>query len=146
VSTRATATIVFLGAFAIALVPLVRTGELPTAQHHLFHAFLLAVAALSGILFADASTTPQRYQGAWLVVAMISPVLAMALMWPSEYSYFDTHRFGHVGEHLGLVGLGVLTGYGGQRYARGVGWAVGIGLLLMALLCAWGYGVTPQSG
>lgn len=141
-STRATATIVLAGAIVIALVPLVRAGELPTAQHHLFHAFLLALAALSGILFAEASAPPARKPGMWLVVAMVAPVLAMALMWPSEYSYFDTHRFGHVGEHLGLVALGVLTGYGGQRYARGVGWAVSAGLLGMALLCAWGYGVT----
>lgn len=131
-------------AIVIALAPLYRTGDLTIPQHHVFHAILLALTAFAGITYAGVSSSEEHKPG-WLIVAMIAPVLAMAAMWPSEYSYFETHRFGHAGEHFGLSILGFLTGYGGQRYANGVGWATGLGLVVMALLAAWGYGVAPPN-
>ncbi len=129
-----------------ALAPLYRSGiEISTAQHHLLHAAMLAGAALSGILFAGSAARERPGGALWLVIAMVAPVLAMLLMWPSEYAYFETHPYGHVAEHLGLVLFGFTTGYAGQRYANGVGWATGISVVAMAVLAIWGYGVAPPT-
>jgi hypothetical protein len=140
------AIVILVATILFALVPLFRGRvELPTAQHHLVHAAMLAGAALAGILFAGESARERRSGAAWLVIAMIAPVLAMLAMWPSSYSYFETHSYGHVGEHLALIFLGFVTGYGGQRYANGIGWAAGIGIVAMALIATWGYGVGPAA-
>jgi mono/diheme cytochrome c family protein len=145
---RIIAFLVLLATVLFALAPLVRGRvEIPTAQHHLLHAVMLAGAALSGILFADVtkSAREQRSSAAWLVVAMVTPVLAMLLMWPSEYAYLETHPYGHAVEHGGLILFGFVTGYGGQRYANGIGWAAGISIVAMAFLAVWGYGVAPAT-
>ncbi|MHB8432653.1 MAG: hypothetical protein ACYC8W_05405 [Candidatus Tyrphobacter sp.] len=129
-----------------ALAPLYRRGvEISTPQHHLLHAVMLAGAALSGILFAGSTARERPGGGHWLVIAMVAPVLAMLLMWPSAYAYFETHAYGHVAEHAGLVLLGFITGYAGQRYANGIGWAAGISVVAMAVLAIWGYGVAPAA-
>ncbi len=140
------ATIVLLATVAFALAPLFRGAvEIPIPVHHVLHAIMLAGAALAGILFAG-SLDRERSAGApWLIVAMFAPVFAMLLMWPSGYSYFETHRFGHAAEHLGLMFLGFMAGYAGQRYANGIGWASGIGIVAMAVLGVWGYGVAPKA-
>jgi mono/diheme cytochrome c family protein len=138
------AAIALFATILYALAPIIRGGvQIPTAQHHLLHAAMLAGAAFSGILFAGWEHRERRGAGGWLVAAVIAPVLAMLLMWPSEYSYFELHPYGHVAEHLGLIGLGFLTGYSGQQYANGIGWASGISICAMAVLAAWGYGVGP---
>ena len=131
-------------AIAFALVPLVRGAvELPTAQHHLLHSLLIAASALAALLLAAPNRSPASGAFGWLLVAMFAPVAAMALMWPSEYTWFELHPGGHAVEHLGLVFLGFLTAYAGQRYCAGVGWAAGLTLFGMALACAWGFGVAP---
>src|SRR5665213_1643645 len=139
------ATLVLLATVAFALAPLVRpnVAELPIPLHHLLHAMMIAGGALSGILLAGRMARERGSGTVWLVVAILAPVFAMLLMWPSAYSYLETHPYGHVVEHLGLVVLGLLTGYGGQRYAAGIGWASGIGITAMALLAIGGYGVAP---
>jgi mono/diheme cytochrome c family protein len=140
------AAILLFATVLFALAPLVRGNvEIPIAEHHLLHAAILAGAVLAGVLFASADQRARLGGAGWLLVALIAPVLAMLLMWPSEYAYFETHPYGHVLEHLGLVALGALTGYGGQRYARGVGWAAGMSAVAMGLLAAAGYGVGPAT-
>ena len=62
-------------------------------------------------------------------------------MWPSEYAWYERHASGHILEHLGILGLGFITGYAGQRYAAGVGWATGLSVVFMAVASAWGFGV-----
>lgn len=126
------------------LAPLVLGAEeIPTAQHHLLHAILLAGAAVSGIFIAGAARRTGTGSIGWLLIALISPMLVMFLMWPSEYAYFETHSFGHAAEHLGVIGFGFLTGFAGQRYAAGIGWAAGMSAVAMAVLSVWGYGVAP---
>lgn len=142
--TRIGAALLLLATILFALVPIARgKAEMPTTHHHLLHAAMLAGAALSGIFFANLPLVSRTRREIWLVAAMIAPVLAMLLMWPSEYSYFDSHPYGHTLEHLGLVLLGFVTGYGGQQYARGIGWAAGASAVAMAFFSAWGYGVGP---
>ncbi len=119
--------------------------DLPTAQHHLLHAALIAGALIAALLF----TAPSHKTGAahygWLLVAILSPVAVMTLMWPSEYAWFEQHPGGHVLEHLSIIGFAFATGYAGQRYAAGIGWATGLSLLFMAIASAWGFGVAPAA-
>ncbi len=130
---------------ALALAPLYRSGDIPIPLHHALHAVMMAGAALAGILFAGSLARERRSGVPWLLVAMFAPVIAMLLMWPSQYSYFEQHPYGHVAEHLGLMFLGFTAGYGGQRYANGIGWASGMGIVAMAVLSVWGYGVGPAA-
>ncbi len=127
-----------------ALGPLVRGAmELPTAQHHVLHAALLAGAMISALLLSKPSRDTSAGHYAWLLIAIFAPLATMMLMWPSEYVWFERHPGGHAVEHLGLVILGFATAYAGQQYAAGVGWATGLSLFFMALLSAWGFGVAP---
>jgi len=138
------ATIILLATVAFALIPLFRRNvDFPIPVHHALHAAMMAGGALAGIFFAGSLMRERRGGAAWLIVAMFAPVFAMLLMWPSEYSYFELHPYGHAAEHLGLTFLAFVAGYGGQRYANGIGWAFGIGIVAMALLAIGGYGVGP---
>ncbi len=126
----------------VALVPLVRgSADIPIAQHHLIHAALIAGGLLSALLLATPSRDIAVGHYGWLLLAVFSPFAAMLLMWPSEYAWYERHASGHILEHLGILGLGFTTGYAGQRYAAGIGWATGLSLLFMAVASAWGFGV-----
>ncbi len=136
--------IVLLGITIVAaLVPLVRgVTDLPTAEHHLLHAALIAGALISALLLTEPRKAENAHYG-WLLAAVLSPIAAMMLMWPSEYAWFERHPLGHVLEHLGIVGCGFASGYAGQMYASGVGWVTGLSLLGMSVASAWGFGVAP---
>jgi mono/diheme cytochrome c family protein len=135
---------ILLATIIFALAPLYRANvDIPIPLHHVLHAVMMAGAALAGILFAGSSARERRSGAPWLVIAMLAPVFAMILMWPSKYSYFELHPYGHVAEHLALMLMGFLAGFGGQRYANGIGWASGISIVAMGVLAIWGYGVAP---
>lgn len=127
-----------------ALAPAYRPEEqIPTRIHHLLHAVVLIGAGLAGILIAHRKQAPLSKRAAWLVLSIVAPMLAMFLMWPSNYSPLDRLPAAHVFEHLGLAILGFLTGYAGQQYAYGVGTAMSLSMWCMAFLAAWGFGVSP---
>ncbi len=128
-----------------ALAPVYRgQAEIPVRVHHLLHAVVLIGAALSGLLIAQPRiSAPSRMRTAWLVLCVVAPMLAMLLMWPSEYSPLEKLPAAHTAEHLGLVVFGFLTAYAGQQYAAGVGTAMSLSLWAMAFLAAWGFGVSP---
>lgn len=129
-----------------AFAPFVRGDvDLPTAQHHLLHAALLAGAMISALLLVRPSRDAGAPHVGWLLVAVFAPVAAMLLMWPSEYAWFERNPGGHAAEHIGLIVLGFCTAYAGQRFAAGIGYATGLSLFFMALLSAWGFGVAPAS-
>jgi mono/diheme cytochrome c family protein len=141
-----TAAVIFTVTVAGAVLPpLIGAADLPTAQHHLAHSALIAGAVVAGVLVAAPSRDTRAGHYGWLLAATFAPVAAMLLMWPSEYTWFELHPAGHVIEHLGLVGLGFVTGYTGQRYAAGIGWASGLSLFAMAFASAWGFGVAPAA-
>ena len=126
------------------LAPLVRGAvDLPVAQHHLLHSVLILGAVASALCFATPSrdTTGGRY--GWLLLTVISPLVAMLLMWPSEYAWFERNPNAHALQHLALITLGFLSAFAGQRYVAGVGWASGLSLLFMAVGSTWGFGVAP---
>lgn len=127
-----------------ALAPAYRGSvEFPVRTHHLLHAAMLVGAALSGLLIARTASTSFSARAAWLVLSVVAPMLAMLLMWPSEYSPLEKLPAAHVFEHLGLLLFGFATAYAGQQYANGVGVAMSLSLWTMAFLAAWGFGVSP---
>lgn len=129
---------------SFALAPLYRGNvEFPVRVHHLLHAVILVGAALAGLLIARRSAAPLAVRAVWLVASIVAPLLAMLLMWPSDYSPLEKLPAAHTLEHLGLLLLGFLTAYAGQLYARGVGAAMALSLWTMAFLAAWGFGVSP---
>lgn len=145
-SQRTAAAAILACAILLALAPLAIRGiDLPIPQHHLMHALIIALAIASALLFATPSRDTSAGHYGWLLVVILAPVATMVLMWPSEYSWFELHPAGHAIEHLALVALGFATGYAGQRYAAGIGWASGIVLFCMALVAALGYGVAPAA-
>ena len=117
--------------------------DFPVRIHHLLHAVILIGGAIAGLLLARRSQAPFTERATWLVLSILAPMLAMILMWPSEYSPLDKIPMAHVFEHLGLLILGFLTAYAGQQYAYGVGTAMSLSLWAMAFLAAWGFGVSP---
>ncbi len=113
-----------------ALAPVYRAPEeIPVRVHHMLHGIVLIGAAIAGLLFAVRTAAPARMRWLWLVLCVVAPMLAMLLMWPSEYSPLDKLPAAHTAEHLGLVGLGFLTAYAGQKYAMGVGVAMSLELV-----------------
>lgn len=135
---------VILGATIIfALAPLYREGDLPIPLHHLLHAIMLFGAGVAALMLTAPGARSARGRGVWLIIAIVSPLLAMFLMWPSEYAVFEHAPWLHVAQHLGLVSLGFLTAYAGKRFAAGIGIVMSASLWLMALLAVGGYGVSP---
>ena len=130
-----------------ALVPLVHpTVELPIWQHHLLHAGLLMGSALAGILVVPRTRSGSGGGAFWLLPAILAPIVAMFAMWPSGYSYFETHPWGHIVEHFVLIALGCLSTYAAETYAFGLGWVVGGAMVFMAVAAARGFGVSFGNG
>jgi hypothetical protein len=128
-----------------ALAPIYRSeAEISVRQHHLLHVALLVGASLSGLLLAAGRALARR-SITLLVLSVISPTIAMLLMWPSDYSPLERLPAPHAAEHLGLVLFGFLTGFAGRRYAPGLGIVMSLSLWGMGLLCAWGFGTSPPS-
>jgi mono/diheme cytochrome c family protein len=142
--SRTVAYIVLAVTIVFAIAPAYRGQiELPVRVHHLLHAMVLVLAAFTGLLFARSAAPAKGSRAFWLIVTIVAPMLAMFLMWPSNYSPLDRLPAAHTAEHLGLALLGFLTAYAGQQYATGVGVAMSLSLWAMAFLAAWGFGVSP---
>jgi hypothetical protein len=142
-SRRLIASLVLLATVVFALGPLYREGDVTIPVHHVLHTVMIFGAALAAVLFTWPGATGSRGSAAWLILAVVAPVAAMFLMWPSDYSVFEGAPALHAAQHLGLASLGFLTGYSGQRYAAGIGVAMSASLILMGLLAAGGFGVSP---
>lgn len=115
-------------------------------DHHLQHLFFLIGGGLWGIALARwlAKRHPRDRQGVWLVPALLAPLAAMFLMWPSAYPYVETRPLLHASMHGVFVALGVLTTFAGYQYTRVVAWLLGGSLAVMAWLAAFFFGVTPR--
>lgn len=140
---RVAGLVVLAATVVFALAPLYRSGDVTVPVHHLLHAIMLFGAALAALLLTASPKPPLHGSTWWLVLAVIAPLLAMLLMWPSEYSVFDRSPLLHTSEHMGLVVLGFVTAFAGCRYAPGIGAVASASLVLMALLAIGGYGISP---
>lgn len=130
-------------AVVFALAPLYRSGDASIPVHHLFHSIMLLGAAVAGLMLTTPQGNSEGHNVGLLVLAFVFPVIAMFLMWPSEYAIFERSPVLHAGEHLGLVLLGFLTAFAGRRYTAGVGVAATVSLLIMSFLAIGGYGTSP---
>lgn len=144
------ATVVLFATTLLVLGLLMRVNlEIVPAQRYLFHALIIVGAALAGMLFAGSGVREGSGRVVGLGIALVALVLAMFLMVPAAYAYFEVHPFGHIAEHVGFAVLGFVIGFGLQRFAAdtrwaaGLGWVAGIGILAVALLTIWTKGFAP---
>ncbi len=141
---RILALVILGGTVLFTLAPLFRNEDVSVPLHHFFHVLMIVGASVSAWLFARPNETPARRNMGWLILAVVSPLFAMFLMWPSDYSIFERAPALHVFQHLGLVFLGFVTGYAGQRYTSGTGVITSMSLWIMGLLAIGGFGVTAH--
>lgn len=135
---------------AVALVLIVVGVNRPhheVPDHHLQHFFFIVAGGLIGIaasrvLPRDDAGGPGR-RDLWLVPALLAPVAIMFVMWPTTYEYVEERPLLHFSEHAVLVALAFATTYSAHRFARPIGWLLGGAVAAMALLAAYGYGVSP---
>lgn len=114
-------------------------------DHHLQHMFFLIGGGLWGVGLArllERSRGRRERQGAWLVPALVAPMAAMFIMWPSTYPYVEARPALHILEHAVFIGLGVLTTFAAYQYAQVVAWLLGGSLAAMAWVAAFFFGVT----
>lgn len=148
-STFWTVALALIGYFSIVVAWLhlgLQSPEHSIKDHHLQHLFFLIGGGLWGIALARwlARRRPREQQGAWLVPALVAPMAAMFLMWPSAYPYVEARPALHMSMHVVFVALGALTTFAGYQYTRVVSWLLGGSLAVMAWLAAFFFGVTPQ--
>jgi len=112
-------------------------------EHHLKHALLILGGVATALLLARATRPAAVASGppGWLVPAVLAPLGAMALMVPTFYTYLNLHPPTHAVIHVGLAVTGFVTAWCGERYRRGMGWAAGVFLEVMAVAAAFGWGV-----
>ena len=60
--------------------------------HHFLHVIMLAGAAFSALLFTVPVALRQG-KAIWLVAAVVTPLLAMFLMWPSSMHSSNARRY-----------------------------------------------------
>lgn len=122
--------------------PELRINEhLDVRVHHLVHALILLGGVATGLLAAAAGRRHDGEHPLWLIPAVLTPSLAMLLMWPSTYEYLEHHPLLHFVNHVVFASLGALTAYSGERYWRKIGWAAGMALVLTGFLAAGGFGL-----
>ncbi len=114
-------------------------------DHHLQHLFFLIGGSLWGIALARfvARRGERARNGAWLAPALLAPMVAMFLMWPSAYPYVEARPALHMSMHVVFVLLGVLTTYAAYQYSQTVSWLLGGSLAAMAWVAAYFFGVPP---
>lgn len=116
-------------------------------DHHLQHLWFLIGGGLWGIALARwLARRPGWHdqRAAWLIPALLAPLAAMFLMWPSAYPYVEARPLLHASMHGVFVLLGALTTFSGYQYTRSVSWLLGGTLAVMAWLAAYFFGVAPQ--
>src|SRR5579872_494267 len=124
------------------IIPAFSGVDEPVAIHHLDHSgLILGGVVTASLAYSVSAQDGSNATGAWLASAILAPIAIMLLMWPSMYEYLDARPWLHAAEHVSLAGLGFVAAYSGQRYARGVGVAIGILTIAMAAVSAGGYGI-----
>ncbi|TAM88266.1 hypothetical protein EPN42_09620 [bacterium] len=141
---RRTLAVALLAAACVvaSVVPPIESSSvrLDVQTHHLAHAVIIALGLALGLVIASARPVREE-RPAWLLVAIVSPLMAMLLMIPATYDFTESHPLLHALDHLVFAALSLLTAYAGEQYLRGVGWAAAVALEMMAVGAAFGYGI-----
>jgi cytochrome c oxidase assembly factor CtaG len=132
------ATVVFFGAYA---PPITDAVESSVRYHHLQHAAMFLVGLLVGVAFASLPAVFRRIRshpnvGIALVIA--APVVMMLGMVPSIYESLESHTGLHLLYHVGMAGLGVVTGLAAGTLGLVTGRLVFVLSIGMALMYAAG--------
>ena len=130
--------VICAGAFLPAVADYTETS---VRAHHLAHAAMFALGGLLGLLVGATSLfqlddVPPR--GGALAVALLAPAAMLVAMTPSTYESLEEHTALHVGYHLGIVALGLVTGIAVSRLGRVPGLAVFLLSITMGVLFAAG--------
>jgi cytochrome c oxidase subunit I len=109
-----------------AFLPFVgRAAEASTGYHHLAHAVQFLCGALLGALVASLPPVAQRLGSraadAGLAGVIVFPTGMLLMMTPEVYRPLDAHPFLHLLFHLGIAGLGLLTGLSAAALGRVTG-------------------------
>lgn len=144
-----TVVILLLGWFSIVVAWLhlgLPSPEHSIKDHHLQHLFFLIGGGLWGIALArwlGRGRTRKRRES-WLIAALVAPLVAMFIMWPSAYPYVEARPVLHASMHVVFIALALLTTYAGFQYTQAVGWLLGGSLAVMAWLAAFFFGVPAK--
>lgn len=114
--------------------------------HHIQHFFFVAAGCLLGIALARAlarDNGPAQRRDAWLIPAILAPVLIMVAMWPTSYPYIEARPLLHSVDHAVFIALAALSTFAAYRFARPIGWLLGALTSAMTLATALGFGVAP---
>lgn len=129
-------------AYAILVVLFTHTMvDIP--EHHLLHAGLALGAGLLAMALATRLPARTQERAWWCIPAVLAPVAALFLMWPSMYAYLMTHPVLHLLDHVGIALCSVLAVFAAQAYVRGLGWLMLVVVVAMDIAAAGGFGVSP---
>ncbi len=121
--------------------PLVRASEASVSYHHLSHAVQYFAGAMLGAALGSTPSIIRRFPwgtNGGLTVALVTPVVMLMVMIPLIYNDLVTNDLVHVGYHLIMVVLGIITGLGAAALGRVAGWLVLLTSVGMAVLYAPG--------
>jgi cytochrome c oxidase subunit 1 len=127
----------------IALVPQVTDAVVDnTRYHHLQHAAAFFLGVMLGLVLGSAPDTArrlgQRVPGVALTLAIAAPVTMMLVMTPDIYTSIEKNSAVHLVYHLGIVALGIVTGFASAGLGRVAGSFVALLAIGMALMYAAG--------
>ena len=97
---------------------IVNASEAGVRYHHLDHAGDFFFGAMLGLLLASLPTISRRlgdHPSLGLAAVLAAPMLMMLVMVPRIYEPLERHPFEHALYHLGMAGLGLVTGLGATR-------------------------------
>ena len=104
------------------LPPIVDASEASPQFHHLDHAGQFLFGALWAFVIASSpaffATLRRRRPALALAAVIVAPAVMLLAMTPTVYAGVEQPEGLHALYHLGLVGLGVLTGLGAARMGR----------------------------
>jgi cytochrome c oxidase subunit 1 len=127
----------------IALVPQVTDAVVDnTRYHHLQHAAVFFLGVMLGLVLGSSPDTArrlgQRLPGVALTLVIAAPVTMMLVMTPDIYTSIEENGAVHLAYHLGVVALGIVTGFAAAGLGRVAGTFVSLLAVGMALMYAGG--------
>ncbi len=139
VGTGAVGAVIMVGGIAAT----VHMGMTSIPVHHLLHAGMTLGAGMLAIAMAARLPARHSERSAWIIWAILAPILGLILMWPSEYAYLMEHHGLHMLDHLGIIAFSWLAVFAAQAYVRGLGWPMLVLTVAMNAAAAGGFGVAP---
>jgi hypothetical protein len=129
IAAAATLALISLGAFLPAVLDYADTS---TRSHHFDHTAMFLLGCLLGLLLGSTRLLQEPdlpLPGTALAIALLAPAGMLIAMTPSAYSSLEHHTLPRLLYHLGMVGLGLITGIAASRLGR----IPGLALIILAV-------------